>query len=315
MDQKLNLPNIGPKFRCVLHGSFRKHFSEIQRIHKLFTSVGIEVLAPSVAEVTNIKDGFAILSTDKETDPRMIELIYLHNLKRLGENGFSYFVNPEGYLGKSASYELGIAQISNTKCFFLEPISDHPAYTHQNSVWKPELLIEYILEQGELPSPQIHQNEGAIHKLWEDLMVPGSVVAVGGIIEYAGMDSKKEKEVLLVKTHKWGGQYSMIGGKVRRNERLEDALRREIKEESGLDCKIGEHICTFDQIKNSGYYKAGIQHIFVDKVVQVLSKRVKLNEEAQDYIWIPPQKALNELPIEPNARYTLELYNKMSATV
>ncbi|MEK9158286.1 MAG: NUDIX domain-containing protein, partial [Patescibacteria group bacterium] len=288
----MNLPREKRKFRCVLHGSFQKHFIEIQRIHRLFTDAGIEVLAPSISEIAETKDGFAMLSTDKETDPRMIELLYLHNLKRLGENGFSYFVNPEGYLGKSASYELGIAQISNTKCFFLEPISDHPVYLHKNSVWKPELLLEYVLENEALPSPRIQRNERIIHKLWEDLMVPGSVVAVGGIIEYDGIDAKKEKEVLLVKTHKWGGQYSIIGGKVRRNERLEDALKREIKEESGLQSKIGEHICTFDQIKNSGYYKAGIQHIFVDKVVRVGSKRVRLNEEAQEYIWIPAKHAL-----------------------
>lgn len=311
----MNKNIIQAKFRCVLHGSFRKHFSEIQRVHKLFTGTGIEVLAPSVSEVTETKDGFAMLSTDKETDPRMIELLYLHNLKRLGENGFSYFVNPDGYLGKSASYELGIAQISNTKCFFLEHISDHPAYLHKNSVWKPELLVEYILENGVLPLPRIQRKEKVIHKLWEDLMVPGSVVAVGGIIEYDGVDAEKEKEVLLVKTHKWGGQYSIIGGKVRRNERLEDALKREIFEESGLQSKIGEHICTFDQFKNSGYYKAGIQHIFVDKVVRVGSKQVRLNEEAQDYIWMPAKNALRELPIEPNARHTLELYSKMSATV
>lgn len=302
------------KFRCVLHGSFRKHFTEIQRIHRLFTDADIEILAPSTSEVTETKDGFVILSTDTETDPRLIELLYLHNLKRLGENGFSYFVNPDGYWGKSAAYELGIAQISNTKCFFLEPISDHPAYLHKNSVWKPELLVEYILEHGALPSPRVQRNERVIHKLWEDLMVPGSVVAVGGIIEYDGVDSKKEKEVLLVKTHKWGGQYSIVGGKVRRNERLEDALKREIFEESGLRSKIGEHICTFDQIKNSGYYKAGMQHIFVDKVVRVGSKKVRLNDEAQDYIWMPPQVALRDLPIEPNARHTLELYARMFAS-
>ena len=299
------------KFRCVIHGSFRKHFSEIQRTHKIFTDVGIEVLAPTVSEVSEIKDGFVMLSTDKETDPRMVELLYLHNLKQLGENGFSYFVNPEGYLGKSASYELGIAQISNTKCFFWESISDHPAYLHKNSVWKSELLAEYILENGILPSPSVKRNEGMLHKLWEDLMVPGSVVAVGGIIEYDGVDAGREKEVLLVKTHKWGGKYSIIGGKVRRNERLEDALKREIKEESGLNSKIGEHICTFDQIKKSGYYKGGVQHIFVDKVVRVGSRVVQLNEEAQDYIWMPAKHALRELPIEPNARHTLELYTKM----
>jgi len=294
------------KFRCILHGSFGKHFEEIQRVHQVFTRAGIEVLAPELAEITEMKDGFAKLSTDRESDPRMIELVYLHNLKQLGENGFSYFVNPEGYLGKSASYELGIAQISNVRCFFTDPLVDHPAYLHRNSIWKPELLAEYIAECGELPRPIIKRNEKAIHKLWEDLMVPGSVVAVGGIIEYAGADAKEE--ILLVKTHKWGGRYSMIGGRVRRNERLEEALRREVKEESGLSAEIGEHICTFDQIKNSGYYQAGMQHIFVDKIVRVGSKRVRLNEEAEDYIWIPAASALKELPIEPNARHTLELY-------
>ncbi|HTM68136.1 MAG TPA: NUDIX domain-containing protein [Candidatus Binatia bacterium] len=302
-----------PAFRCVLHGSFRKHFAEIQRVHRLFTEAGIEVLAPTVSEIAGFKDGFALLSTDEEADPRMVELLYLHHLKRLGENGFSYFVDPEGYVGKSASYELGIAQVSNTRCFFSEPIADHPAYLHKGSVWKAERLAEFIVERGELPAPVVEQDEAAIHALWEDLMVPGSVVAVGGIIEYDGPDAKKEKDVLLVRTHKWGGRYSIIGGKVRRNERLEDALKREIMEESGLASRIGEHLCTFDQIKNSGYHKAGIQHVFVDKVVQVGSRNVRLNDEAQEHVWMPAKQALRDLPIEPNARHTLELYAKMFA--
>ena len=300
-----------PKFRCVLHGSFSKHFGEIQRIHKFFSENGIEVLAPTMAEIKSFENGFAILESDKEKDPRMIELLYLHNLKRLGEVGFSYFVNPNGYIGKSASYELGIAQISNIKCFFADKLSDHPAYLHKAAVIKPEDLVSYILENGELPRPKIKRNEAAIHKLWEDLMVPGSVVAVGGIIEYDPATPQKEKEILLVKTHKWGGQYSIVGGKLKRNERLEDALAREVKEETGLKAGVGEHICTFDQIKNSGYYLSGIQHIFVDKIVKVGSKKVKLNEEAEDYVWMPANSALLELPLEPNARHTVELYSKM----
>lgn len=302
--------NKKANFRCVLHGSFRKHFEEIKRIYQLFAENDIEVLAPEVSIIKAVENGFTILESDTEKDPRMIELLYLHNLKQLGENGFSYFVNPEGYIGASASYELGIAQLSNIRCFFLEKPRDHPVYVHKDSIWKPERLVDYIQERGELPQPKIKRNEKAIHKLWEDLMVPGSVVAVGGIIEYLPLKPKREKEILLVKTHKWGNKYSIVGGKVRRNERLDDALIREIKEETGLKAGIGKHICTFDQIKNSGYYLPGIQHIFVDKVVEVESKKVKLNEEAEDYIWIPPRIALNELPIEPNARHTLEIYSR-----
>jgi ADP-ribose pyrophosphatase YjhB (NUDIX family) len=143
------------------------------------------------------------------------------------------------------------------------------------------------------------------------LMVPGSVVATGAMIEYQPKKSQKEKEILLVKTHKWGDRYSIVGGKVRRNERLNQTLAREVYEETKLRGEIGAHICTFDQIKNSGYYQAGTQHIFVDNIVKVNSKRVTLNEEAQDYIWATPTEALRNLVIEPNARTTIELYQKL----
>src|SRR3989338_5287849 len=161
----------------------------------------------------------------------MIELLYLHNLKHLGSDGFSYFVNPSGYIGASASYELGIAQITNTKCFFLEKVSDHPAYLHKNSVISPDDLVKYIKSNKFLPEPKIKRNESKIHKLWQDLMVPGSVVAAGAMIE--SENSRGQKEILLVKTHKWGGRYSIVGGKVKRNEKLDDALKREVKEETG----------------------------------------------------------------------------------
>ena len=55
----------------------------------------------------------------------------------------------------------------------------------------------------------------------------------------------------------------------------------------------------------------GVQHIFIDKIVRVENKKVHLNDEAEDYIWIPVQKALAELPIEPNALHTLKLYYKI----
>lgn len=298
------------QFQCIIHGSFSKHFTEIQKASAVFTRAGIEVLAPKQGELTSAKDGFALFEDEKGQDPRLIELLYLHNLKKLGVNGFSYFVNPEGYIGKSASYELGIAQLTNTRCFFSHALSDHPAYTHKHSVWSAGTLADYILSHDSLPSPQVRRNEQHIHKLWQDLMVPGSVVATGAIIEHQPANNAKEKEILLVKTHKWGNRYSIVGGKVRRNERLQEALLREVREETKLKGEVGAHICTFDQIKNSGYYQKGIQHIFVDNIVKVKSKQVTLNEEAQDYIWALPSEALQHLDIEPNARTTVELYQR-----
>lgn len=305
---------MGYTFRCILHGSFTKHFDTIQEIYRVFTAAGIEVLAPKYGEITAFQDGFALFEDEKGQDPRAIELLYLHNLKRLGENGFSYFINPGGYIGKSASYELGIAQLTNTRTFFMNKLDDHPAYVHKNAIWKAEKLVEYILTYNELPAPMVHRNERVIHQLWQELMVPGSVVATGAIIEHQPRSSKREKEILLVKTHKWGDRYSIVGGKVRRNERLRQSLLREVKEETRLSGEVGAHLCTFDQLKNSGYYQAGVQHIFVDNIVKVKSKKVTLNEEAQDHIWITPGEALNYLDIEPNAKATVEIYARHTET-
>lgn len=300
------------RIRCVLHGSFRKHLDVIQKVHKEFTDAGIEVIAPKLSEIVAVQNGFALFEGEEHLDPRLIELLYLHNLKQLGSSGFSYFVNPDGYIGKSASYELGIAQLSNIRCFFMEPLADHPAYVHKNAVWKPENLAGYFMQTGSLPERQIKRDESKLHKLWEDLVVPGSVVAAGAIIEHDPGYAVDKKEILLVKTHKWGGRYSMVGGKVRRNERLTDAVLREVHEETGLNGEVGRHICTFDSIKNSGFHEAGVQHLFVDNAVKVETKRVRLNEEAEDYVWILADEALRHLDIEPNARHTLEIYSKMS---
>jgi ADP-ribose pyrophosphatase YjhB (NUDIX family) len=300
-------------FRCIIHGSFSKHFAEIRQAAEIFTAAGIEILAPQQGEFAAVQDGFGLFENEVGQDPRLVELLYLHQLKKLGPNGFSYFVNPEGYLGKSAAYELGVAQITNTRCFFLHRLADHPAYVHKRAIWSPASLAEYVQDFDSLPFPEIRPNERRIHQLWEDLMVPGSVVATGAIIEHQPRTSRREKEVLLVKTHKWGDRYSIVGGKIRRNEQLRDALLREVQEETRLKGEVGAHICTFDQIKNSGYYQQGIQHIFVDNVVKVQSKRVTLNDEAQDYIWALPSEALAQLDIEPNARTTLELYAQQQA--
>lgn len=301
--------NNNQTIQCVLHGSFRRHWGEIQRVRALFEAAGITVLVPAAGEFTGEQGGFLILDTDTSFDPRAIELHYLHNLKKLGRTGFSYFVNPDGYIGASVAYELGIAQISNINCFFQSPPANHPAYVPNYALWSPEDLAEYVAINQAVPVSAVQPNEKIIHQLWTDLMVPGSVVAVGAIIELESV--KKEKEILLVKTHKWGGRYSMIGGKVRRNELLQEALVREVAEETGLRAQIGQDICTFDQIKSSGYCEPGVQHIFVDKVARVSSRRVQLNEEAQEYVWMPARVALRDLDIEPNARHTVELYAQL----
>lgn len=297
-------------FRCVIHGSLRKHLKEMAEAMETFRRAGIDVLAPRMDAIVKEDDGFLFFRGEELKDPRLVELLYLRNLRRLGERGFSYFVNPEGYVGRSVSYELGIAQATNVPCFFLRKPSDHPAYVAAGAVLSPEELVARIRERQAVPSPY-RVDRSALARLWRNMLVPGSVIATGAIIEHVRPGGGSE--VLLVRTHKWRDRFSIVGGKVRRGERLDEALRREIMEETGLEGAIGEHLCTFDQIRRSGYHDAGVQHVFVDHVFRVDRTRVVLNEEAQEYVWLPAREALRALDIEPNARHTLELYAARAA--
>lgn len=155
-----------PRFRCVIHGSLRKHLREMGEAMEIFQSAGIEVLAPKISGIVKEEDGFLFFRGEELYDPRLIELMYLQNLRNLGENGFSYFVNPGGYIGKSASYELGIAQATNVSCFFSSKSVDHPVYIGENAVWSAASLAEYIAKYHSLPN--FHPTTpSALDRLWK----------------------------------------------------------------------------------------------------------------------------------------------------
>jgi hypothetical protein len=64
-------------FKCIIHGSFSKHFKEIQRAAEIFRAAGIEVLAPKPSELVQQVDGFGLFDDEIGMDPRYVELLYL----------------------------------------------------------------------------------------------------------------------------------------------------------------------------------------------------------------------------------------------
>lgn len=157
---------------CTIHGSFNKHFAEIQWVRQLFVKAHITVLAPAAEAITSIEQGFARFEYDKNHDYRLIELNYLHNLLQLGKQGFCYFVNPDGYLGPSAAYELGLAHAMGIPCYFSANTSDHPAYQPEGSVRRPEDLVEHLQVSEHLPDYEPRGDEARIHQLWRRICRP-----------------------------------------------------------------------------------------------------------------------------------------------
>jgi nucleoside triphosphatase len=285
---------------------------EIGEASELLTAAGVEVLAPTSSEIVSEQDGFVLMEGEDGLDPRLVELRYLKHLRRLGPQGSSLFVVPGGRIGLTASYELGLAQALGVRTIFTEAPDDHPVYLPGGSIYSVADLAKYIEVHQELPAAYpVRDIKGTpeeadeAYHLWEHLSPVHSIVAVGALIEYRPKDGPVE--VLLVKTHKWGGRYSIIGGKVNRHELLQQALLREIMEETGLTVEVKRHLDTSDQIKDSGFY-IPVQQIFVDFVAEATTRDVKLNGEAQGHLWIPAAEALATLEIEPNAKHLLEIY-------
>src|SRR5258706_16140782 len=65
----------------------------------------------------------------------------------------------------------------------------------------------------------------------------------------------KEGKLFLMKSYKWSDMWVVPGGHIELGETIEQALHREVKEETGLDIKNPEFICLWDFINEGEYIK------------------------------------------------------------
>jgi nucleoside triphosphatase len=114
--------------------------------------------------------------------------------------------------------------------------------------------------------------------------------------------------LFLMRSHKWKGKWVIPGGHVDLGERIEDAARREIKEETNLDVRDLEFVCFQEFIHGEGFWKRK-HFIFFDFACNTDSTDVVLNDEAQEYIWAAPEE-LERLPIEPYTWNVIREYRR-----
>ena len=114
-------------------------------------------------------------------------------------------------------------------------------------------------------------------------------------------------KVLVTTSHKWKGKYVMPGGHVEPGETLKKAVRREIKEETGLAIYDIQLIACYEYVYEPTFYKKR-HFIMFDYVAKCKSYKVKLDtRELQEYKWVEPDVAL-KLPLEKYTKKTLEKY-------
>jgi len=76
------------------------------------------------------------------------------------------------------------------------------------------------------------------------------------------------------------GEWWLPGGRIRKGEELEEAVKREVLEETGLECEIIRQVGVINQIFPECHT------ISIYYLVKSKSRDVKLNREHNDYKWV-----------------------------
>jgi phosphoglycolate phosphatase-like HAD superfamily hydrolase/ADP-ribose pyrophosphatase YjhB (NUDIX family) len=160
---------------------------------------------------------------------------------------------------------------------------------------EPDLIVEHLGELRDILDRQSFVLKPPANRFESD---HPPIVTVGGLI------FGPQEEVLLVRTHKWSDLWGIPGGKIKWGEPSEEALRRELKEETNLDIGEIEFVMVQDCIHSKEFYRDA-HFILLNYTCRCLgAPDVKLNDEARDFRWVTLAEGL-EMPINDPTRKLL----------
>lgn len=135
----------------------------------------------------------------------------------------------------------------------------------------PDLVVEHLGELRDLLAR--NRMELNSHSL--------PISTVGGLIFDA------DDRVLMIRTHKWSHLWGIPGGKIKWGERSEDALRRELKEETNLDITDICFVLVQDCIHSMEFYRDA-HFLLLNYTCRAFGSAppVTLNDEAHEFRWV-----------------------------
>jgi 8-oxo-dGTP diphosphatase len=127
-------------------------------------------------------------------------------------------------------------------------------------------------------------------------------VAVGGIVF-------KDNRVLLVRRGKppAEGDWAIPGGSVDLGETLQQAVERELLEETAITVKAKDIAYVFDVISGDPEGRVRFHYVIIDLMADYVSGRPRPGDDVSDARWIAPDE-LNNLRINSK---TLDLLRKL----
>lgn len=160
---------------------------------------------------------------------------------------------------------------------------------------KPHLIVEHLSElRRHLETNQLRL---------ETVPAPRSAFPIPTVGALIRDDSGR---MLLFKTAKWSGMWGIPGGKIEWGEPSEVALRREVREETGLEIDRIQFVMVQDSIASTEFYKEAHFILLNYTCLALPDQLVTLNDEAQDFAWVDWEQAFG-LPLNTPTRRLLEV--------
>jgi phosphoglycolate phosphatase-like HAD superfamily hydrolase/ADP-ribose pyrophosphatase YjhB (NUDIX family) len=167
---------------------------------------------------------------------------------------------------------------------------------------QPDLIVEHLSELQVLLAKNNLEFK-SLAKEFEESHPP--LATVGGLIFNA------QGEMLMIRTHKWSNLWGIPGGKIKWGESSEEALRREILEETNLKITDIQFVLVQDCIRSKEFYRDA-HFVLLNYTCLATAKnpKVKLNDEGREFQWLKPAAALKSLSLNTPTRILIEAVMK-----
>ncbi len=139
--------------QVVLSGSYRKDFDKLRATYEELLDLGCQVLSPSNVIAVQEIDGFVFMKGEEAQSPDLIEGRHLDAIQKAN---FVWLHAPEGYIGPTASLEIGFARAIGVPVFAKEPVKDAVISSFVEVTASPEAAIRTIRSHhSPIPRPAL----------------------------------------------------------------------------------------------------------------------------------------------------------------
>lgn len=115
----------------------------------------------------------------------------------------------------------------------------------------------------------------------------------------------RDDEVLIVKRGKppFLGQWSIPGGGLLHGERLEDAARREVREETGIEIRLIGLIGVFEAMPAARGAGGALSHtVLIDYAAEWVRGEPRAGDDAAEAVFVPYDEAMRRLSWDETRR-------------